>query len=530
MPLQNGSNTSSGVYGGERNNAISATTTYPSTGAIVGESNRGPVGIPVLTTSKEEFRAKFGLRDPSLTFAHFAAERFLKKSQRLWFLRVDTGAEYGNASVRTVEGFAVPHAATQGYLDPTEHNQIPEEILFIYGANPGEWNNGIRVLMYPDVNDVENELFWLQVFETNMSVPVETYRGTLRDKTSGFNQQTNIAYQLEAADSRIRLKINENHPEYVRSNGAARLINAIVQVDLSYGTNGAKAHAGQIIDGWEQFDNEDDFELRILINAGYADAGVHQAMIALAEGRRDCTAILDIPSDLQTVARAVDYRRNVLNSNSSFAAMYCSDILERTDDNQEIYVPCSGAIAAVYAQSDRDKDVFWAPAGVNRGVIEDISGVRHRYSLPERNILDQNQINMIHYQASYGFCVWGAQTLQSQKSPLQDVPVRRLINMIETTAKYDVLVGLFDPNDEFLWAQLRGVVERILEPIKRAQGVYFSKVICDKTTNPPEQVANGDVCLVYIIQPTRYAKRILFTATVAQTGDINTAIELALNS
>lgn len=526
MTLQNGSNTSAGVYGGEVDNSQSTSSTYPTTGAMVSESNRGRVGVPTLVTSVGEFRAKFGLRDASLTFGHFAAERFLKKAQRLWFYRVDTEANYGSGTVITKDGFATAKAATQGYLDPeTEHNQLPDEIGLIYGADPGTWNNNLRVLMYPDVNDIENEQFVLQVFETNMSVPVETYRGTLREKVDGQRRQLSIAYQLENLESRIRFKPNTSHPEYINSGGAKRLINAIVEVDLSYGDNGRVANTGDIIQGWGEFENEDDFEIRLLINAGYADPGIHQEMIQLAETRRDCFAILDIPSDQQTVTRAVNYRRNVLNTNTSFAALYCADILEVTDDNQEVYVPCSGAVAAVFAQSDEARDVFWAPAGVVRGIISEISGVRHKYSLPERNILDQNQINMIHKQAGYGYCVWGAQTLQSQKSALSDVPVRRLINLIETTAKYDVLVGLFDPNDEFLWAQLKGIVERILTPIKGQRGLYYSAVYCDKNTNPKSQIANGDVALVYVIQPTRYAKRIKFTTTVAATGQLSTAVE-----
>ena len=526
MTLQNGSHTSAGVYGGEVDNSQSASSTYPTTGALVSESNRGRVGIPVQVTSVGDFRAKFGLRDASLTFGHFAAERFLKKADRLWMYRVDTEANYGNASVVTKEGFSIAKAATQGYLAPaTEHNQLPDEILFIYGADPGTWNNNLRVLLYPDVNDIANELFVVEVYETNMSVPVEVYRGTLREKVDGQRRQLSIAYQLENLESRIRIKVNTQHPEYVNSQGAKRLINAITTVDLSYGDNGRVANSGDIIEGWSAFENEDDYEIRLLINGGYSDPGIQLAMIELAETRRDCFAILDMPSDQQTVTRAVNYRRNILNTNTSFAAIYSSDILEVTDDNQEVYVPCSGAIAAVYAQSDKARDVFWAPAGVVRGIIDNISGVRQKYTLPERDMLDQNQINMIHKQAGYGYCVWGAQTLQSQKSALQDVPVRRLINLIETTAKYDVLVGLFDPNDEFLWAQLRGVVERILDPIKRARGLYFSAVYCDKNTNPPAQIANGDVALVYVIQPSRYAKRIKFTTTVAATGQLSTAVE-----
>ena len=525
MPLQNGSNTSAGVYGGEIDNSFSASSTYPSTGAMVGESNRGKVGVPTEITSVAAWRSAFGRRDVSLTYAHFCAERFLNTAQRLWFVRVDTEANYGSGSFRTVDGYATAKSATSGYAAPaTDHNQLPDEILFVYGSNPGVWNNNLRVLCYPDTNDIENELFVLQVFETNFSNPIETYRGTLRDKVNGQNKQLNIEYQLEAADSRIRAKVNELNPAYIASKGAARLLNAVVQVDLSYGDNGRKANAGDLIEAWDLFDNADDYEIRILINAGYTDTGVQQRMLQLAEERRDCFAILDIPADLQTTARAVDYRRNVLNANTSFGAIYCSDILEVTDENQEVYVPCSGAVAAVFAQSDALRAEWWAPAGVIRGVIPEIRGVRQKYLLNERNILDQNQINMIQKFAGYGYCVWGAQTLQAEKSALQDIPVRRLINTVETTAKFDVLVGLFDPNDEYLWSQLEGVVTAILEPIFNARGLYFYSVKCDKDTNPAAQIANGDVALVYILQPTRYSKRILFTTTVAATGQLSTAV------
>lgn len=526
MPLYNGSNTAAGVYGGEEDNSFSASSTYASTGAIVGESNRGPVGIPTEILSKASWRSTFGRRDASLTYAHFAAERFLDIAQRLWFVRVDTGANYGSGSFRTVGSYCTAKAATEGYLDPVaEHNQLPDEILFVYAANPGTWNNNLRVLVYPDTNDTENELFVLQVFETNFSNPVETYRGTLRDKTDGTNKQLNIEYQLENGDSRIRAKINESHPDWIKTNGASRTINAISTVDITYGDNGAKATAGDIISGWEMFDNDDDYEVRILINAGYTDAGVQQAMLQLAEARRDCFAILDMPPEYRSATKAVEYRRNILNADTSFGAIYSNYIKEKTDEGQEILVPSSGAIAGVYAQSDAAEAVWFAPAGVVRGVIDGIVGLSDKYSQNERNLLDANQINYIHKFSGYGYSVWGALTLQSAKSALQDIPVRRLVNQIETTAKYDVLVGLFDPNDEYLQKQLKGVVEAILRPIMNGRGLYYYAVKCDSDLNTPDIVAGGDLILLYIIEPTRYAKRILFTATVAATGQMSTAVQ-----
>src|SRR5690606_20373820 len=272
------------------------------------------------------------------------------------------------------------------------------------------------------------------------------------------------------------------------------------------------------------FDDPDEYDIRILINAGYTDISVQQRMIQLCEDRRDCIPILDVPVEYQTAAKFVRYRRNLLNANTSFGTLYGPDILEVTDEGQKIYVPCSGAVAAVYAQSDAMADEWFAPAGVQRGVIDEIEGTRYKYDQGERNMLDQNQCNFIHKVSGYGYCVWGASTLQSAKSALQDVPVRRLINRVERTAKESALIGVYEPNDEILWQQLYDIVDRILRPVKNKRGLYDYSVKCDAEINTPDTIASGDVILVYIIQPTRYAKRILFTTSLAATGQLSTAV------
>lgn len=528
MPRYNGSDTAAGVYGGEEDNSFSPSSTYPSTGAIVGASNRGPVGVPTRVTSKNEFRRRFGRRNAQLTFAHFCAERFLTRANSLWFYRPDNESNYGSFRVRMIDGFSLPVASTTGYLNPDDFGFEPEEILFIYGANPGSWNNNIRVNMYPDVNDLENELFIVDVYEDNYSVPVESYRCTLRERVIN-GVQMNIEYQLLNADSRIRARVNRDNPQY-EVDDSVRLINAILSADLTHGDDGRPFTDADIINGWEEFDNPDDYDIRLLINAGYATPAVQIAMVQLAESRRDCFAILDTPANMQSAAQAVNYRRNILNLNSSFGAIYCNDILEVTDEGQKIYVPSSGAIASAYAYTDTVASLWFAPAGVERGVIENIEGIRVKYDLGQRNMLDQNQVNYIHKFSGYGYCIWGAQTLQSQKSALQDINVRRLVNHIETTAKYDALVGVYEPNDPILWEELKNTVDKILRPIKAGRGLYAYGVQCDEKLNTPDIIADGDVILVYMIQPTRYAKRILFTTTVAATGQLSTAVEFVTNT
>jgi phage tail sheath protein FI len=531
MPLYNGSNTSAGVYGGEEDNAQSSVSTNPSVGAMVGPSRRGPVGVPTLAVDKEDFRKKFGKPDASLTFAHFCAEQFLKTSNQLWFLRVERNALYGSISVRYIDGYAQIKVADQGYADPTNRNIIPEEILFLYASDPGAWNDSIRVVMYPDVNDLLNEQFVLEIYEGNYSVPVEIYYATLRDYVNGNGKQLNIVDQLKAANSRLRAVVNEDNPQWVASDGAQRTINAVISGDLSFGSDGDPVTVSDILDGWDAFEEPEEIEVTLLINAGYTDISVQERMIEIAESRRDCFAILDVPSDMQTSQLATNFRRNILNANTSFAGLYTPDVQIYTEDGQEVWCPPSGVVAEVFANSDAIAAEFWAPAGVIRGAIDAaVLDAAQRYRLGDRNMLDQNQVNFIHNISGYGFVVWAAKTLQSFSSPLSDIPVRRLINLVETRAKYEMMTGVFEPNDPFLWRALKNIVTDILKPIKAKRGLYAYNVKCDADTNPPEQIANGDVALVYYIQPARYGKRILFTTSVAKTGQISTAVEYVVGT
>lgn len=522
--LYNGSSTSAGVYAGEEDNSFSPQQTNPTIGAMVGPSRRGPLNKPTFTSSVNNWRRYFGRFDPSLTFAHLCAEQFLKQASALWFVRVARNAKYGWVAVHSENGFAQIKPALVGYSEPEDHNPIPEEILYIHAADPGKWNDNVRVVLYPDVDDPTEELFVLEVYEGNYSVPVEVYRGTLRDVQDGYGRQLNISQQLEDAESRIRAVVNEDHPAFVASEGKTRSINAVIVGDLRHGDDGDPVNTSDIINAWEYFEEPEDIEVTLLINGGYTDPSVHRKMLDIAADRRDCFAILDVPSNMQTAQKAVNYRRNVLNANTSFGALYTSDI-KVTHEGKKIWVPASGAVAARYAYNDNVAAEWWAPAGVQRGVIEGAEALREEYDLGARNMLDQNQVNFLHNINGYGITIWAAQTLQAEKSALQDVPVRRLICSVEKKIKYRTLAGVFEPNDPFLWKELKGFAEKVLEPVKNGRGVYAYAVKCDEETNPPHQIANGDVVLVYYVQPTRYGKRILFTTSVAKTGEISTAVE-----
>lgn len=523
MSLNNGGNTSADVYYAEHDNSIRGEAVSPSTGAIVGASHRGPVGVRTLVTSKAKFRTQFGVPDFKLTFAHVCAEHFFSEGNQLYFTRIAVASLYGSAKVGYIDNFSVGVPSVAGIEEPQEVVMNETDLLLIHGANQGAWNNDISVLMYPDAFDPDNEMFVVEVFYGNSSVPVETFRCTLRDKVDGYGRQQGIEDVLEASDY-IRVVVNRDHVEFTNF-PKRRFINTVVRVELANGHNGDAVTIDNVIDAWELYDDTEEVQVSILINAGYSHPAVHQKMLQVAEQRGDAFAILDLPSDKQTSQRAVEYRRNILNANSTFGALYGPDVNVRTDDDISLFVPCSGYIAAAYCRNDRNAAEWFAPAGVTRGGIP-ADGVRHTYLLGDRNMLAANQVNYIHNLAGHGLVIWSQDTLQGFKSALSNIHVRRLLNTLQTSIRYASMVSLFEPNDPILRTELRAVARDILEPIKRGRGLYGYDIICDETNNTPELQDAGDTVLDVYIDPMMTTKRIHLTANVVRRGQVEFAVTL----
>lgn len=520
--LNNGSSTSAGVYGGTEDNSVRGVAVSSSIGAMVFPSHRGAVGVPTLVVDKKGFRKKFGNPDANLTYGHFCAEHFLEEASQLYVTRVAKNPLFGSVRVATVNNFATIDLSVEGFADPEDYSFNEQDILFIYAADPGNWNNDIRVVLYPDVSDSLGEKFVLEVYEGTSTIASEVYRATLRDKLDGYGTQLNIETQLEAKRSIIRVRVNTKHPKYVANDGT-RLVNSVITGDLTWGSDGDAITIDNIIDGWDAYADVEEVTVTLLINGGYSSPAVHLKMLDLAETRGDAFAILDMPSDSQTTQAGVAYRRNSLNANSSFGAIYTPDLNILNDDNVNIWCPPSGYVAACYARTDRVAAEWFAPAGITRGKVL-ANGVREVYRQGDRDTFDQNQINFIHRMPSYGLVLWSQETLQAQASALSNIHVRRLINSLMTQLKNAAMVGVYEPNDKTLRLQLTNVAEGILGPIKRGRGLYGYEIICNDKNNTPELEASGDVILDVYVDPMMIAKRIHLNAIVPRTGQIQYAI------
>ena len=523
MPIA--ANPSAGTYAFENDNSAQALPAATSIGAIVGASNKGPVGERVAITDVHSFVNTFGKNDPTLTFMHFAAKAFLSEGSLLYVTRVARNALYGGIRIATVTNFSQVQPLAAGLADPDDYVFDTDDILFISGNNPGTWNNNIRVLAYPDTNDLDEEAFFIQVLEGTSQVPVETHRCTLHYKTDGLGNQLFVEDVINENSKYIKVRLNTAHPAFT-SNPQAVLINAITDGYLTQGNNGDAITDAEILEGWQLYEDPEEVSINILIQGGYNSVAVQLEMDRIAQSRDDCMAVLDVPSAEQAAQDAVDFRRNTLNLSSSYSALYSPDLLVNdTDNGRQLYVPPSGHVAATFARTDNEAELWFAPAGLQRGVLP-VFGVRHIYKLGHRNMFVDNQINAIQFMAGQGIVVWGADTLQGFASALSDVPVRRLVSFLKTELKQATLPSVFDPNDDFLLGEIRRIAERFMKPIKQGRGVYRYEVVCDERNNTNQTRAAGDVILDVYIDPTRYTKRIHLNAIATQAGGIEFALEL----
>jgi phage tail sheath protein FI len=177
-------------------------------------------------------------------------------------------------------------------------------------------------------------------------------------------------------------------------------------------------------------------------------------------------------------------------------------------------MPASGAIAGIFAQTDAQRGVWKAPAGID-AVLQGVQGLSDTVTDPENGVLNPLGINCLRTFAVYGSVVWGSRTLfgsDVRADEYKYVPVRRLALYLEETLYRGTQWVVFEPNDEPLWAQIRLNVGSFMQTLFRQgafQGstptnAYFVK--CDSETTTPADQNQGVVNILVGFAPLKPAE------------------------
>lgn len=396
-----------------------------------------------------------------------------------------------------------------------------------------EWKD-IRVLKMPADNETT---FSLAVYEVNGKVTtrVEFYQYLTLYANKDINGNSTFIEDVVNTQSQyVQVFANAiddtrhlHFPEYpVPETFSLR--------ELKGGTSGtsiAKAANGTkfLTNGWDNFKDRTATTVTLLMNSGYAyesNLAYQSKMIEVAEKRRDCFALLDVPQTLSSNSEKVlDWRKNVLGFNTYRASLTTPWV--RTYDSVQGKSNFLMAPSAYVAKIMGTSRPWIAPAGPNRGIISSATvspiGLTEAYDDTVGGTLYDAQLNCIVRNPGAGWAVWGQKTLQQKPSALDRINVARTIIYIETTLRDAARYHLFENNTAFERMQVTLQFNQFLDTILADSGIQKYQVVCDDSNNTAYIIANNTMVIDIYIWPT-YTTEFIELNTIVMGPDANITV------
>ncbi|WP_346319052.1 phage tail sheath C-terminal domain-containing protein [Chitinophaga sp. YIM B06452] len=126
-------------------------------------------------------------------------------------------------------------------------------------------------------------------------------------------------------------------------------------------------------------------------------------------------------------------------------------------------LPPSGAVAGIYAATDRSRGVWKAPANVS---LRSVVTPAYKLTDQEQSSLNVHEtgksINAIRAFTGKGILVWGARTLAGNDNEWRYINVRRFFNYVEESTKKASEPFVFEGNDANTWVRIRAMIENFL--------------------------------------------------------------------
>jgi hypothetical protein len=484
-------------------------------------------------------------------------------SRYLNVCRVALNAYKAGVLVTTYNNFATTRSLAAGVQDPTSFVFTTNDIMLITAKYEGDYGNNLYVTFEPNTTDPEGVRFYLHVYEGSSTTPSETHECTTFYKVDDSGMQLFVEEVVNYQSKLIDVHVNANHyklavdPEFVVVNaigGGPYLVNSPLTPNgqLSQGSDGdlidvfnsdaniANNALSAILDTWDVYKDWETTNVGIACDGGIGHPAIAAKLQELEQRRTDCVCNNNVPPYLQDRDNAVGYRQGNIavqgmnfNVFSNSNTLTVSDVKSRDSANaRDWWVPAS--VCMTYTMLVTDQEAAWlAPAGVNRGGLDFATSMRYKYDLSDRNILTDNNINMMisfNDDIYNGIYMWLADSLQVTNSPLKDIGVCRLLALLRRTVRITYLKYCFKLNDDLLREQIKTDLERLLQPIKNGRGLDWFEVVCDSRNNPDSTEANGDLVVDVYLDPTRYTKRIMLNADIAPTGQIQYVVNLISKS
>lgn len=259
----------------------------------------------------------------------------------------------------------------------------------------------------------------------------------------------------------------------------------------------------------EMISNADALDLNEISIPGIYATKVREFALEKVEDRGDMFYMMDISGS--TVDDAID--SVVVNQlDSSYAGVWYPHVKLRDEVNDKVVtVPPTVVMPAVLAFNDKVSFPWYAPAGLNRGLLKSlgVTEAKDKLTKAERDRLYENRVNPIGTFPGQGTAVWGQKTLQIASSALDRINVRRMLLRLRKTIAKEARSIVFEPNVPRTWERFANRVTPFLERVKENSGLEEFKLILDERTTTEDLIEKNIMYGKIAIKPTRTAEFIL---------------------
>jgi len=567
---------SPGVFA--RENDISFIAPAPTTAgaAIIGPTVKGPVEIPSVVTSYNDYTRKFGV-----TF-----ESGSTVQEYLTSLAVKNYFEQGGDSVlvtRVVSASATWASATSTHISASESNSDQPFVIKTKGKgeiynnstdvdDPGNENSDNSLLSgsadnlrweISNVNETRGT-FTLAVRRGNDNIKNKVILETFNDLSLDPNSSNYIAavigdQVLSISGDASQVTVAGDYPSksnyiyvdtvnlptinYIGNDGTRRLEAFTGSLPIASSGSFHGATGTNVKDGANFFSsidntdtqgltgpdyanvitllgNKDDYQFNVISTPGLAyEYATHKTqldnIVSLVEFRGDAIAVVDLVGYGDTVANTVSKAASI---NSSYAASYWPWLQMQSATGKNSWVPASVVIPGIYAFTDNSSAPWFAPAGLVRGGVTGVIQAEKRLTRTDRDTLYSGKVNPIATFPGTGIAVFGQKTLQTQASALDRVNVRRLLIELKKFIGDQARNLVFEQNTIATRNSFLATVNPYLESVVQRQGLYAFRVVMDDTNNTPDVVDRNQLVGQIFIQPAKTAEFIVLDFVVEPTG------------
>lgn len=274
------------------------------------------------------------------------------------------------------------------------------------------------------------------------------------------------------------------------------------------------------------------YEYNLIVAPGYPE--VVDELVALSNTVNDeAFVIADTPAT-KTPEQVANWALTSERVSSQNVAYYYPWCLASNLDGRDVAIAPSGTALRTFAYSDNQSYVWFAPAGVSRGLVTGVGKLGYvsgtlgsPTTFVEAN-LNQGQrdnlyeyfknINPIVFFPGRGMIIWGQKTSYSAASALDRINVVRLLMYIKRALRKGSFPFVFEPNDKTTRDNVKAAADGFLNDILAKRGLYDFVTLCDESNNTPDRIDRNELYLDVALKPVKAVEFIYIPIRVLSTG------------